>query len=337
MRADFLHELICPTCRFETLVLANVDGVSNIDWIETDVLLCTNCNSWYPIVSGIPILLAEVDLYREIRDKYYNDYAAYLDLHPDKSGAVSTDADKKQVEHYSKDAEVYDDLVTNNTFWRAFDWNTVRGWFEEIRSEHVTLDLGCGTGHCTIPLAQKKRKVVSFDLSLSMVLKARNKCIELQLEDMPDFFVGNACNIPLKPQIFHNVIAFGVLHHVHDPLKTIQESARILKAGGAFYGLENNASFFRPVFDFVMRWKTLWNEEAGSHPCLHKCDIQQWAAMAGMISTIKTSTFLLPHFFNFFSLAHAKTILAASDRFFCRAPILKDQGGLLLLKLTKEC
>jgi ubiquinone/menaquinone biosynthesis C-methylase UbiE/uncharacterized protein YbaR (Trm112 family) len=337
MRYDLLRKLICPSCLKDDLHLKDLGGVALVgEDVETGVLLCKACHAWYPVIYGVPLLLAEVDLYQDVRTLYHEKYSSMLGLSLDSGGILASSTDKKQVTHYSEDSAVYDDLVSGSTFWQASDWNTLYRWLEDIDESGTILDIGCGTGRCTIPLINMRRKVISFDISLSMVLAAKKKAASLDVPFQPDFIVANACNIPLKSGQFSSAISFGVLHHVHEPLKALQEGARVLHHDGVLYCLENNASFFRPVFDFVMSVYTLWNEEAGSHPCLHRSEVQKWANSLDMSLSIHTSTFILPHVFNFLPLSFAKWLLAATDRLFSSVPFLKDQGGQLVIVMKKN-
>jgi ubiquinone/menaquinone biosynthesis C-methylase UbiE len=91
------------------------------------------------------------------------------------------------------------------------------------------LDLGCGTGRFSIPIAIKLRyQVTGADSSENMLEKAREKdkggLVKWDLED--------AQNLTYPDKSFDIVFMSHLLHHCIDPPKVIRECWRILSGDG---------------------------------------------------------------------------------------------------------
>lgn len=103
------------------------------------------------------------------------------------------------------------------------------------------LDLGCGTGRLSIPLAEKGYDVYGTDINRDVVDIARDKA---QKRKVPaQFMVARAELLPFSNGVFDMCIVDSVLEHVADWKKTIDEVARILKTGGIAYFDAANALY----------------------------------------------------------------------------------------------
>lgn len=90
------------------------------------------------------------------------------------------------------------------------------------------LDVGCGTGRYSVPLAKKGAEVYGIDISEGMLKAAKRKSKGLntkyQLSDMR--------KIPYKDETFDKVISSLAIDHVKDYEKAILEILRVTKKGG---------------------------------------------------------------------------------------------------------
>jgi hypothetical protein len=84
--------------------------------------------------------------------------------------------------------------------------------------------------------------------------------------------------------------------------------------GGIYYGVENNKSVFRGIFDLLMSIKPLWIEEAGAEPLISAEMIDGWVGGVRARVTSETNVFLPPHLFNQLGPSLAKNLLEGSDR-----------------------
>ncbi len=87
------------------------------------------------------------------------------------------------------------------------------------------LDLGSGIGGYSEQMARQGAEVVSVDLMAGAV--------SLEEGCMP--VVGNALHIPLATGSIDFVFCASLIEHVPNPLRVLQEVARILKPGGFCY------------------------------------------------------------------------------------------------------
>lgn len=95
------------------------------------------------------------------------------------------------------------------------------------------LDVGCGTGHRVMPLAQhfRVREYVGLDHSSASLDVARTLAREL---DFPGVTLteGDLFALPYPDASFDIVISQGVLHHTSDPRRGFRELVRVCKPGG---------------------------------------------------------------------------------------------------------
>ncbi len=97
------------------------------------------------------------------------------------------------------------------------------------------LDIGCGTGSASIPLAERGFKVIALDHSQEMIKIAMEKAVSKKVYDKIFFVIGDAENLCFKDSAFPFVVCQGVVHHVADKHKMIDEMFRVLKNRGRFY------------------------------------------------------------------------------------------------------
>lgn len=89
------------------------------------------------------------------------------------------------------------------------------------------LDVGCGEGNVTIPLASLGYNMIGFDMSAENIEKANRK---KGSKDNPMFFVGDAENLGItEKENFDFVICSEVLEHLRNPEKVLNSINKILK------------------------------------------------------------------------------------------------------------
>ena len=109
--------------------------------------------------------------------------------------------------------------------------------------QHLVLDLACGAGRITIPLAQAGYDVRGIDLSPTLVREAKKRLKDCGLS--PDLVQqGSMLKIPMPPDSFDRVIclwtAFNELLEKQEQLIALNEMERVLRPGGiAFLDLVN--------------------------------------------------------------------------------------------------
>lgn len=149
---------------------------------------------------------------------------------------------KEQKDWYDHNAGHYDDFWVNPISARVVDkWN-LKNLKNVLRSQGINrvLDLGCGTGKTVAELTHIGKRVIGYDISISMLQIAKERCPGSL------FVKGNSAIIPFSSGVFDLVVTNGVWHHFADIESTINEVGRVLKKGGLFAVLgENNALYKR--------------------------------------------------------------------------------------------
>lgn len=90
------------------------------------------------------------------------------------------------------------------------------------------LDVGCGMGQITEMLYLKGIKVVGIDIGGSI-----RKC-EVWKHLHASLILGDAINLPFKSEMFDAVVCCGVLEHVYNERKFLEECRRVLKNKALF-------------------------------------------------------------------------------------------------------
>jgi ubiquinone/menaquinone biosynthesis C-methylase UbiE len=135
---------------------------------------------------------------------------------------------QKQRDYYSKTAQCYDLSC-------AFDINDehyIAGALLSGLISHYSLrsvlDVGCGTGRCMKYLKDKNPSLIAK--GVEPVKELREIALEKGLDDS-DICSGDACALDYPDDSFDCVSAFGVLHHIPDPMKAIKEMKRVSRRG----------------------------------------------------------------------------------------------------------
>ena len=103
------------------------------------------------------------------------------------------------------------------------------------------LDLGCGTGHLTLRLAESGAQVVGLDRSLTMLAEARKNYPEMQL------LAADATQMAFA-RPFDAVFSNAALHWILDAERVVECVAACLRPGGRFVlemGGKGNLEQFR--------------------------------------------------------------------------------------------
>lgn len=103
------------------------------------------------------------------------------------------------------------------------------------------LELGCGTGRVSIPLARDGARVVGVDRSASMLACGRRRVRRARLQSRVKLICGDIRHLPFPDGTFRLVMApYGILQSLLDERllsATLRDVCRVLKRGGLF-GLE---------------------------------------------------------------------------------------------------
>jgi ubiquinone/menaquinone biosynthesis C-methylase UbiE len=121
------------------------------------------------------------------------------------------------------------------------------------------VEFGCGRGYYTGVIATNSKQVIATDISDEMLEMARR-----QLEGFPNITVQKAnCDSTAFPaEAFDTVVMINLIHVIDNPLNSLKESHRILKAGGTLL-LVSYTGFTMKLFDrlkLVIRFLRKWGK-----------------------------------------------------------------------------
>lgn len=101
-----------------------------------------------------------------------------------------------------------------------------------LEPHHSVLEVGCGTGNYTVPVAQRCAEVLAIDSSPEMLQYLRERLlreglsnVEVRLEKLPD-------GLGTKPGGFDGVMIIGVLNYAEDLEESLRALVSVLKPGG---------------------------------------------------------------------------------------------------------
>lgn len=114
---------------------------------------------------------------------------------------------------YNDFAEVYDKL-------QDADYEKFVDYYEQIfkhlgKKPELVLDLACGTGNITIPMAKRGYDMIGLDISCEMLNIARNKATDEKLDIL--FLNQDMCEMELYGTVDAIVCALDGLNYITDP------------------------------------------------------------------------------------------------------------------------
>ena len=212
MQRSLLGLIVCPRCRARFTLDVYREDARRADGIEEGALRCDGCRTAYPIVAGIPRLLAP-SLLARVRARH----PAFFATHSHFVGEHATldDPLADTLESFTRQRLDFD--LPGPALAEQWRRNLQRNLgdaltLEQLRGRRI-LDVGCGFGRHLRVAADHGAEVVGIDLSGGVEVARRN------LAGRPNCHViqGNVFERPLRDACFDVVWSFGVLHHMPDP------------------------------------------------------------------------------------------------------------------------
>ncbi len=110
---------------------------------------------------------------------------------------------------------------------------------KKIGNKAKVLDIGCGAGLLTNPMAKAGFDVTGIDISKASLQIAT----QFDKTNSVRYAQADAYELPFEEQTFEGVTAMDLLEHVEKPEKVVREAARVLKPGGLFFFHTFNRTF----------------------------------------------------------------------------------------------
>ncbi len=149
------------------------------------------------------------------------------------------DAIARENPHYGiLSHELFEDpsKIQSGLFWHSGEDDVLEflsGIDQEGLDQKSLVEIGCGMGRMTHPLAKRFSKVWAFDVSSVMIKKARKHWGHLE---NVEFIQGNGCDLkPLEDASVDVVFSTLVLQHLPKPhlvLGYLEEAGRVLRPNG---------------------------------------------------------------------------------------------------------
>ena len=246
MMKKIVSDLRCVnnSCKNKSLTLESLREADD-ECIE-GFLSCSICNSQYPIIQGVPIVLQNFHDYARQRIMTYGKWIMTSKSFKLKDFLRSIG---KKI-HSPTSSDLYEE---NNSLYKAYLYNFHNHHFDDrllslfkrkIEPDHIYrmlgkkslnlngigLDIGCSIGSSTFELAKRLPFVFGVDLSFSFILKAR-KLMRDKMRKNVEFVVSDAINLPFESSYFRSIIALNVVDRV-DPNKLMVSINRCIKNNG---------------------------------------------------------------------------------------------------------
>jgi SAM-dependent methyltransferase len=150
--------------------------------------------------------------------------------------------------------EIYDRIAGSNAYpdadkeflpYERYDWTLlteIELFKNAVKGCQKVLDIGCGTGHPALYIAEDVDSIVGIDRSKRMIEIARSRLKRRRANNIV-FEVGNAENLWFADGAFDAVVLCGSLATFSDKKRALREVKRVLKKDGKVACIEANWLF----------------------------------------------------------------------------------------------
>jgi SAM-dependent methyltransferase len=158
------------------------------------------------------------------------------------------------IEHWNKTPL----FISEEERYATYPWLYEAAEFRLHKGERV-LEIGCGTGCDLLQFAKHGAQAVGVDITPEHLRLARER-----IGQLAEVREAEATRLPFPDGSFDYVYSHGVLHHIENPRRVVEEIFRVLKPGGRFnvqvYALWSLFTLSR-VLKHGSRWR-LWFENS---------------------------------------------------------------------------
>lgn len=231
MRQETFQLLRCPNACTNALALEALKTEGGR--IQTGSIRCEGCGSRFPIEDGIA----------RIMPKHLQAQQGEAPLDE------ATAAQLREMAARDNEADGYDKMKNLRLFGKVEIPYTLQQM--KLRSNHVLLEAGCGTGRMTRIFAPKCKSVIAVDFSIESLRRCQHKLERYGIRNV-DLIQADNCSLPLISEIFDRAVSCGVLEHIptHEGREAmVSEMARASKPAAAIVISAYKHSLYTRVFD----------------------------------------------------------------------------------------
>jgi SAM-dependent methyltransferase len=139
-------------------------------------------------------------------------------------------------------SENYSDVDKELVPAERYDWTLlteIELFRNAVNGCEKVLDIGCGTGHPSLYIAEDVGSIIGIDKSERMIEIARNRLRRSGLDNVV-FEVGDAESLEFPDDSFDAIILCGSLATLSNKKKSLQEIKRVLRKNGKVACIETN-------------------------------------------------------------------------------------------------
>lgn len=118
----------------------------------------------------------------------------------------------------------------------------------------TVLEVGCGVGAQTIPLAHNSPEagITAIDVSMASLVEAHMSALAAGVENVA-FREADVFDLPFERASFDHAFLCFVLEHLDRPVEALQSVMRVVKPGGTITVIEGDhgSTFFSPESEFA--------------------------------------------------------------------------------------
>jgi SAM-dependent methyltransferase len=211
-------------------------------------LQCSHCETIYPIIEGVAIVVKNFSEYIQTRTSSYGKWL--LKTRTDKMKGFLREASKYlKLSQLGKDRYEEDGVWYAPYRWTHYDHESTDRLLSSLRwrlkpnelynrvihglnpkMDGMALDMGCSLGYSTLTLSRKFAFTIGIDLSFSFIKEARKRMYEYRQGNV-EFCVADSLLTPFSSRKFDSVIVINMINLI-DASKLLDTIHSLLKPLG---------------------------------------------------------------------------------------------------------
>jgi len=126
--------------------------------------------------------------------------------------------------------------------------------FMEVEPGATVLDAGCGPGVHSVRVAQAGYRVCAIDMSQTMLAEAQSRVAAAGASALVEFSRQDLTRLTFPDASFRYVFSWGVIIHIPEVEKALDELARVLEPGGKLALYVTNQSAWDHKLERLLRF-----------------------------------------------------------------------------------